>query len=379
MIPGRRFRFSLCRCKSIFRVDHLKQGDLVMNKKLIAAAVAGVVLSPAVMAQGSNPVTLYGRMDVNFQSVRAAGGTTPLATRNRVSDESSRLGVRGTEDLGGGTRAWFQIESAVSPDVGGASLASRNSGVGLQAGWGSILLGRWDTPYKLGTIPVDPWGDVRLPGMVTTIHDNGNFDLRPNNTVQYWTPNIQGFQARVHYSANEGKTANANPTLYSLGVTYDKGPLYLHVGTEQHRNRTGGADTAVANFKETGNQISGMFRAGKSLKVGLTYETIKKSTWANKQKNVLFNGTYTTGPHNILFMIGSSKDGRLSAAGSGNPKASTWGLGYNYVLSKRTYVYADIAQIKNNESSNKDFGSNNLGRVNDRDPRGFAVGIQHNF
>jgi predicted porin len=242
-----------------------------------------------------------------------------------------------------------------------------------------VLLGRWDTPYKLGPISVDPWGDVRLPGMVTTIHDNGNFDLRSNNAVQYWTPNIQGFQARVHYSANEAKSATANPTLYSLGVTYDKGPIYLHFATEQHRNRTGAEGTAVSSFKETGNQIVGMFRAGKSLKLGLTYETIKKTTWANKQKNVLFNGTYTTGPHNILFMVGSSKDGRLTAAGSPNPKASTWGLGYNYVLSKRTYVYADYASIKNNAGSNKDFGSNNLGRVNDRDPRGFAVGIQHNF
>lgn len=349
-----------------------------MNKKLIAAAVASVVLSPAVMAQGSNPVTLYGRMDINFQSVRAPGGATPLATRNRVSDESSRLGVRGTEDLGGGTRAWFQIESAVSPDVGGASLASRNSGVGLQGGWGSFLLGRWDTPYKLGPIAVDPWGDVRLPGMVTTIHDNGNFDLRPNNAVQYWTPNMNGFQARVHYSANEAKASGVNPTLYSLGLTYDKGPIYLHVASEQHRNRTGSSDAGVASFKETGNQVVGQFRAGK-LKVGLTYETIKKTTWANKQKNVLFNGSFGVGPGSLLFMIGQSKDGRLNAAGSPNPKASTWGVGYNYTLSKRTYAYADYASIKNNVGSNKDFGSNNLGRVADRDPRGFAVGIQHNF
>jgi predicted porin len=348
-----------------------------MNKKLIAAAVAGVVLSPAVMAQGSNPVTLYGRMDIAFDSVRAPGGTSPLASRTRVTDHASRLGVRGTEDLGGGTRAWFQIESAVSPDVGGASLASRNSGVGLQGGWGSFLLGRWDTPYKLGTIPIDPWGDVRLPGQVTTIHDNGNFDARPNNAVQYWTPNIQGFQARVHYSANENKASGVNPTLYSLGLTYDKGPIYLHVGSEQHRNRTATEGSAVASFKETGNQIGGQLRAGK-LRVGLVYETIKKTTWANKQKNVLFNGSYAMGPGTLLFMVGSSKDGRLNA-GTQNPKGTSWGLGYNYTLSKRTYVYADYAQIKNNEVSNKDFGGGNLGRVNDRDPRGFAVGIQHNF
>jgi predicted porin len=349
------------------------------NLKVIVAAIAGVVFSPTVMAQASNPVTLYGRLDVSFQSVRAPGGATPLATRNRVTDAASRLGVRGTEDLGGGLRAWFQIESAVSPDEGGAALASRNSAVGLQGSWGSFLLGRWDTPYKIGSITADPWADVRLPAQLTTIHDNANFDLRANNAVQYWTPNFQGLSARLHYSANEEKTATINPYLYSFGVTYNQGPIYLHFATEQHRNRTGSSATPVANFRERGNQIVGMYRAGKSLKVGLTYETIKKTTWANQQKNVLFNGTYTTGPHNILFMIGSSKDGRLNTSNLPNPKASSWGLGYNYTLSKRTYVYADYASIKNNVSSNKDFGSGNLGRGLDRDPRGFALGIQHNF
>lgn len=87
-----------------------------MNKKLIALAVAAASVAPAAMAQTANPVTLYGRVYVMFESVEAKGGASPVVRRNRVSDQSSLLGVRGTEDLGGGLKAFFQLETAFKPD-----------------------------------------------------------------------------------------------------------------------------------------------------------------------------------------------------------------------------------------------------------------------
>src|SRR5258705_8323132 len=78
--------------------------EILMNKKLIALAVAGACVAPAAMAQTANPVTLYGLVYVTFESVEANGGAAPLVRRNRVSDQSSLLGVRGTEDLGGGLK-----------------------------------------------------------------------------------------------------------------------------------------------------------------------------------------------------------------------------------------------------------------------------------
>ena len=118
-----------------------------MNKKLIALALAGACVAPAAMAQTANPVTLYGRVYVTFESVEAKGGpstATPVPRRQRVSDQSSLLGVRGTEDLGGGLKAFFQLETGFKPDENNTTFAARNSAVGLQGGWGSILLGRWD-------------------------------------------------------------------------------------------------------------------------------------------------------------------------------------------------------------------------------------------
>ncbi|MGZ5071815.1 MAG: porin, partial [Usitatibacter sp.] len=132
-----------------------------MNKKLIALAVAGACVVPAAMAQTANPVTLYGRVYATFEAVEASGGTAAdVVRRNRVSDQASLLGVRGTEDLGGGLKAFFQLETSFKPDENNSVFAGRNSGVGLQGNWGSLLLGRWDTPYKVTTIAVDPFGDL---------------------------------------------------------------------------------------------------------------------------------------------------------------------------------------------------------------------------
>src|SRR6266567_6464306 len=167
-----------------------------MNKKLVALAVAGVCASPlAAQAQTAN-VTLYGRINIDLEFVKAAtcqtgaaaGGVTGSAckqadtrvtpniqpaagdaitnpTVNRVSSNSSRFGMRGTESLGGGLNAIFQIEQNVSGDTGNAassSLGSRETFVGLQGSWGKVTLGKFlmpqddvrfifDNSIKLGT------------------------------------------------------------------------------------------------------------------------------------------------------------------------------------------------------------------------------------
>ncbi len=97
--------------------------------------------------------------------VEAKGGASPVVRRERVSDQASLLGVRGTEDLGGGLSAFFQLETAFKPDQNDTTFAARNSGVGLQGAWGSVMMGRWDTPFKTTTIAIDPFGDLTLAGI----------------------------------------------------------------------------------------------------------------------------------------------------------------------------------------------------------------------
>src|SRR5690349_2327885 len=197
-----------------------------MNKKLIAAAVTGVFVAPVAMAQTANPVTLYGRVFLMATSVegKAGGGSAAIPRRTRIDDQSSLLGVRGTEDLGGGLKAFFQLETGFKPDQNDTTFAARNSAVGLQGAWGSVLLGRWDMPFKSATIAVDPYGDLTLSGITGVLNDGGNFDRRDQNVVQYWSPTWAGVNFRLAMTSNEGKTATLNPRDTGASISWTGGP-----------------------------------------------------------------------------------------------------------------------------------------------------------
>src|SRR4051812_33083755 len=185
-----------------------------MNKKLVAVAVAGLLAAPlAAQAQNAN-VTLYGRLNLDFEIVdgRQADGSNPRVSR--LSSNSSRLGVRGTENIGGGLNAIFQIEQNVSGDTGNSSasgIASRETFVGLQGGWGTFQMGKFLTPYD-DLHPI--FGNA--PTLTTTIFStaaiwaNGNnnkagngFDARLGNSLRYNTPNISGFTGEFQYSTRD--------------------------------------------------------------------------------------------------------------------------------------------------------------------------------
>jgi predicted porin len=112
----------------------------------VLACAAAFCALPSTAAEG--PITLYANLYVDFESVSAsgsaAGGSNDLSRRNRVSSNSSYVGFRGVEPLGGGLEAWFQIENSVRPDSSqsGDVFASRNSGVGFKGNWGTFFLGQ---------------------------------------------------------------------------------------------------------------------------------------------------------------------------------------------------------------------------------------------
>jgi predicted porin len=119
-----------------------------MQKKLIALAIAG--LSGAAFAQSN--VTIYGVADATFDIINVSGGSAALSgnTPNftRVSTNGSRLGFKGTENLGNGLSALFQFESNANFDSGGALGTSRDSFVGLSGDFGKVILGNLSTPTR---------------------------------------------------------------------------------------------------------------------------------------------------------------------------------------------------------------------------------------
>jgi len=344
-----------------------------MNKKLIALAVAAASVAPAAMAQTANPVTLYGRIYVMFESVEAKGGASPVQRRNRVSDQSSLLGVRGTEDLGGGLKAFFQLETAFKPDQNDTTFAARNSGVGLQGGWGSILMGRWDTPYKTVTIAVDPFGDLTIGGITGINNDRGNHDRRAQNVVQYWSPSMAGFALRASYGANEGKTATLNPQEYAASLTWGNGPVYLFYAYEKLE------DTSATITKDEANSIGGSWVLG-PIKLGGLYAEYKKTN-LTKKKSYMLNGVWTVAKHQFIYQYQEAQDGGASGA-STQPEAKSHTVGYQYNFSKRTFFLAQYVKVDNNDAAGTsygNFGSNALTIANGQDPQGFAVGLRHVF
>ncbi len=405
-----------------------------MNKKLIALAVAGACVVPEAMAQTANPVTLYGRAYATVESVEAKGqiGTTgPVIRRNRVVDQSSLLGVRGTEDLGGGLKAFFQLETQWKVDQNDTTFAARNSGVGLQGGWGSVLMGRWDTPWKVVTIAIDPFGDLTI-GNPNAVASGGAWpnttagnalDRRDQNVVQYWSPDLFGFSVRLSYSANEGRTSapcagapagsTCNPRSNGASVSYTRGPLYLAYAYHELKDVTlttivasaaGNAGTAPFAFstayspKVQANAFVGAFTFG-PLKVAGEYQKIKRDvtpagavanttvTGFSDQKVYQLNGTFTTGNNQFMAVYAKAKDGGVNIgagpiARPAEPDCKIVAGGYQYNFSRRTFLLAEYARVTNNSTASCNFSGGDErvpGLATGQTPQGASIGLRHIF
>jgi len=384
-----------------------------MNKKLVALAVAGAIYAPSVMAQSANPVTLYGRAWVMAESVKADGGASTavaIANRARVSDVNSLFGIRGTEDIGGGVKAFFQMETAFRLDSNNTTFAARNSGVGIQAGWGSLLMGRWDSPYKTYTVKYDPFSNNTIAGAMGLMNDRGNFNNRVENVIQYWTPKIGGFEARAAWAVNEGKTpssstactgtACANPWGWSVGGEWAGGPFRVGMAYEKHLDSI--RDTVVGGGREQGISFMAAWKIG-GFEIGGTYQQYKTNNnnvaglSINQQKAGEIWGTYEMGKSKFILAYSGSKDGASNLANAANPQATqpkcqAIAVGWYYSATKRTTFITQYMGVKNkenvalytltanaNSANGCNFDTNKLTIAPGQDPQGFAAGMRHVF
>ena len=399
-----------------------------MDRKLIALALSGACVAPAAMA-ADDPVTLYGRVYVTVESVEAKSDLgTPTATgacapptcalavprRNRVTDQFSNLGVRGAEDIGGGVKAFFQLETQFKADQNDTTFAARNSAVGLRGGFGSILMGRWDTPFKKTNGDVDAFDDLTMGGFTTALQGSGignvvgQFDRRDQNVVQYWSPKFAGFEVRLSYSANEAKTATTNPQSQGGSITWSNGPVYVGYAYHELKDQSFGTYTntglvqpavlAVGDVtvgKQTANAVFGTFKIG-PVKLGADYQEFKRTgpvvpaamtpgtvVGFDKQKSWLANIVWTLGNHQFIYQYAKTKDGgqqnfdpRTTPA---SPECDSNVVGYMYNFSKRTFLMAQYVWIKNNATATCNFDVGSLAIAPGQDPEGFALGLRHVF
>ena len=345
-----------------------------MKKSAALMAVAGGLLAPAALAQSANPITLYGRVYLTVESVEAKGGTTPLANRTRIRDQASLLGFRGEENLGGGLKAFFQLETGFNPDQASGTFANRNSGVGLRGNWGSVQVGRWDTPFKQTQVgSVDPWGDLQIGDITGAAIRQGDFSLRAANSIQYWSPKFGKTQVKLMWVPNEGRTATANPSMYGGAITWGGGDTSLSYAYEKHKEMV--EQSPTVGVDEEGNGISGEYRFG-NFKVSGQYGEYKR-TRTEKQKSYQVGAQYYIGKHRLIATYSASKDG--GTVGKAQPECDLTAVGYRYDFSRRTFFIASYAQVQNDVGNLCNFGSGSLSIKNGQDPQGFSVGLRTIF
>ena len=337
-----------------------------MNKTTttLAAAALLAVAAPA-MAQSS--VTLFGVIDLAARSVDNGATQRQLAASGL---NSSRLGFRGTEDLGGGLKANFWLEGAITADDGNAAGQTwqRRATVGLQGGFGEVRFGRQKNPTGLNWEQLDPFGDTgmgasgRLQQSTGLIPAGGAYNSfsRSSNSISYDTPGTTGFFGAALVAAGEGALGNK----YTGGrVGYRAGPL-LAVVAYGKTQVTGNIDAKMLNFGATYDfKVVKLFGMYNTTEVG-----------AAEQKNYLVGVSAPVGPVTMRASY-QKMDGQGSI---NNRSAQHASVGGDYALSRRTALYANYSKIGNRGPAAFTVATGSA-LVPGNGSTGYEVGVRHSF
>jgi len=350
-----------------------------MKKALIALAVLGLTGGAAV-AQSS--VTLFGVLDADVKYVKT--GDTTLKKLDSSGLNTSRFGVRGTEDLGGGLKAGFWLESEINTDNGIASSAptpasptpsntafwARRATVSLSGDFGEVRLGRNKTVSRLHLEDFDPSAFTGL-GSVSVLYSNlgsgnGTSYGRADNLVSYSLPgNLGGFYGGVDVSAGEGVGTNKGQS-FRLG--YKEGPLHV---SGAYASTSNAADSDKFKLASVGAAYD--FDV---VRPSLSYTENKYQS--RKQKILTASLTAPLGQGQLWGSYTEAKTtGETGFATIGKP--TLFAVGYVYNLSKRTALYTTYSQLKNDGTTRFVVGGAPVATANGQKSSGFDVGIRHNF
>jgi len=364
-----------------------------MKKSLVAVALLGAF---AGVAQAQTAVQIYGNIDAGL--VKRTDQTLAIGKR-----ASNTLGFKGTEDLGNGLKALFQIEMRYEPDTGTVENNTRplfqgQTRVGLQGDFGMIRLGRGLTPFQEVVGSFEPWHglptaagfytDISIAGYNSTPLDQGSnatgagaSNNRFSNAIFYNSPVANGFQVNAAWASKEGvaggaavagvgagatsytsgQEASANP--FSVAATYNNGPAAAMLAYERNA-----IETKIWS-------IAGSFAVTPELKLMATYSRQDKehtNTLRPKVKGTVLGLTYAVGPGKVLAGFGVKKQDENFL--QHDLLTRQYSLGYEYSLSKRTYVYIDASR-KKNASFNQTTGAlAGTPTINTYD-----VGVNHSF
>jgi len=308
---------------------------------IIAAALASVGAS----AFAQSTVTLYGRLNVSVERQKSGSGPNNWVMQN----SSSRWGIKGSEDLGGGMKAGFQLESGFNPANGQASSTfwGRQSEVNLSSGLGMVRLGNFTSEAYYATSDY-----VGMHNHETGTSADAFYAYlgRNSDKVAYRTPGFGG--ATFEGAVTAGGTGNRT---YDLALNYDAGPLHLGAGYEKNSPTNKNAKQfAVRGLYEMGAFTFGGY---------IQRDTDGYGVGLGNRTTLRLAGMYTMGNTELHANFGRAGDYSKLV---GDQKANQYTLAVNQNLSKRTKVYAFYTKIDDKGTLYTDFSS-------------FAVGVRHNF
>ena len=340
-----------------------------MKKSLIALACASAFAGSA----NAQSLTTYGIVDMGF--VGESGGTAGSIDKITSGAQSgTRLGFKGTEDLGNNMKALFVLETGIAADKGGfnqSNLAfARQSFIGIQSDAGTLTLGRQYTPFFLTLNGVaDPFASGLAGNAQNLIPTSG---IRMDNAVKYASPIFSGISAEIAYGFGENSAGiDRNGRNFGGSIGYSDGALNVRLA--HHRgNETPTLPSTISNLSNTSTMLAANYKFEVAKVFAAYSDNDVQISGVGKSRDLLIGVSVPIGNHTFIASY-INKDGRSAS----NLDASQFGLGYTYALSKRTNLYAAWATIDNKRGgvlytvgNNSEPGSGD---------RAINLGVRHTF
>lgn len=352
---------------------------------------AVIILSLISGAASAQTVAIYGIVDAAI--VGEHGGTAGSLTKvTSGAGSASRLGFRGTEQLGSGLSAFFTLETGIKIDTGELdatnTIFNRQAFLGIKSdSAGAIALGRQYTPYHSTLVAADPFGTGYAGTSKNLFPDNGA-NVRTSNTVSYATPDMHGCSGNLAYTAGEQSISSAGRQFGgSFGCS--SGPFWVRIAYNSRNTDVAPAPGVASVSHSLGrNTLLAANYDLQVVKLYAAYEIDKgfnsatpgnsnnpyggvKPTPSTDGAEVLLGLSAPVGPGSLMFSVQHKNDKT-----SFNQDASEWGIGYLYPLSKRTNLYAAYAHIDNKNGAGYTVANNTESGTGNA---GYNLGLRHTF
>jgi len=325
-------------------------------------AVTATLALACAGAHAQTQVKIYGVMDAGLVAEHGGSGGSRTAIGSGVAS-GSRLGFKGTEDLGGGLSANFVLESGINIDTGasgqGGLTFGRQSYVGLSGAFGSLSAGRQLSPYyKTLRDVADPFADGLAGQAMNIIAGNRRMD----NAVVYGTPKLAGWSAEMAYGAGEVASDASRKRVISGALSYAPGALAVVLA--HHRREDPLQVDHVSNSLLAARYTLGAITAH-------TAYVRTRGLGGADSRDALLGLSYTAGPHRVAVSVIQHDDSTAARR-----DARQFAIGYLYGLSRRSDLYTAYGHIRNDNGATfkvgnaSDDGSGNAA---------FNLGFRHWF